>query len=120
MAWTPEELQVFDDTIEIDIAPGGSGGRGGFPVWVVRVGDDLYTRSWKGKDGSWYRKAMKTGTLHVSAGSVSREVTLTRVDDLDDAVDDSYRRKYATRPYTFVAQMIAPLARETTVRLDPR
>jgi hypothetical protein len=120
MAWTAEELDTVGSVVELNIAPAGSDGRGGFPIWVVRVGDELFIRSWKGSTGSWYRRAITNGALHISAGTVRGDVTITPVEDMDDAVDDAFRAKYAAHPRTHVDQMIAPTARATTVRLDRR
>ncbi len=30
------------------------------PIWVVRIGDDLYVRSARGREGSWFRHALRT------------------------------------------------------------
>jgi hypothetical protein len=37
-------------------------------IWVVRVGDDLYVRSWRGRAGSWYRTAQDSHEGRISAG----------------------------------------------------
>src|ERR671928_228625 len=72
---------------ELHVAPlRGDGGRGrAVPVWVVRVGDELYVRSWRGDDGAWYRAATSHRRGHVSSGGVERNVQFA---DVDDAVND--------------------------------
>ena len=44
---------------EILLAPDrGDRSRGpAVPIWVVRVGDELYVRSYRGASGGWYRRA---------------------------------------------------------------
>lgn len=67
------------------------------PIWVVRVGDELYVRSWRGADGSRYRRASATHEAHISAGGVDRAVALVEaVDDVNDAVDAAYTAKYGS------------------------
>ena len=90
------------------------------PIWVVRVGDDLHVRSWRGTDGRWYRVAQASGEGHVSAGGVSKDVALPAADDeVNDAVDAAFREKYG-RYAGYVEPMVAPQARATTLRLVPR
>jgi hypothetical protein len=49
-AWTDDELSRVGAADELEVAPVGPDGnpRRPVPVWVVRVGDDLYLRSWRG------------------------------------------------------------------------
>ena len=69
------------------------------PVWVVRAGDELYVRSWRGDDGAWYRAAKTRRQGHISAGGVEHDVEFANADDaVNDAVDAGYRDKYARYP----------------------
>ncbi|GAA4730659.1 DUF2255 family protein [Isoptericola chiayiensis] len=120
--WTPDELAAIGDAGELRIAPARTDGtfRGPVPIWVVRVGDALYVRSYRGSDGGWYRQAVRSGHARIDAGGVEREVTLTEpTDDVDAAVDDAYRTKYGQLS-SYVAPMVAPAAAASTRRLDPR
>src|SRR5439155_1674412 len=56
-AWTADELDRIGHAEGLEIAPGRSDGslRRAVPIWVVRVGEELYIRSWRGDSGSWYR-----------------------------------------------------------------
>src|SRR4051812_30129010 len=120
--WTTDELDRFGAADELRIAPRRRDGtlRRAVPIWVVRVGDELYVRSWRGDDGRWYRAAQASREAHVSAGGVSQDVALPAADDeVNDAVDAAFRDKYGR--YTgYVEPMIAPQARTTTLRLVPR
>jgi hypothetical protein len=125
MTWATAELDRVDDADEIHIAPRRNDGTLGraVPIWVVRVGDELYVRSWRGDGGRWYRAAQASGEGRVSAGGVSKDVALLAAeddaDDAVDAVDAAYREKYGR--YTgYVEPMVAPQARATTLRLVPR
>jgi hypothetical protein len=119
--WTPDELARIGAADELRIAPRRANGtlRRPLPIWVVRVGDELYVRSWRGDDGSWYRAAQTSGEGHISAGGVERDVACLPADDeVNDAVDAAYQQKYGR--YTgYVEPMVAPQARATTLRLVP-
>ena len=120
--WTADELDRIGAAEELQIAARRRDGslRRPVPIWVVRVGDDLYVRSWRGAGGSWYRTAHATHQAHISAGAVDRDVSLTEAwDHLDDAIDTAYRAKYG-RYSGYVEPMIAPQARGTTLRVLPR
>ncbi|MEG3615334.1 DUF2255 family protein [Isoptericola haloaureus] len=120
--WTPEELSAVGDAGELHIAPARTDGsfRRPTPIWVVRVGDELYVRSYRGPDGGWYRQALRSGRARIDAGGVEREVSLIEpTDDVDASIDDAYRTKYG-RYSSYVAPMIAPPAVAATLRLEPR
>jgi hypothetical protein len=120
--WTTGELDRIGDTDELQIAARRKDGtlRRAVSIWVVRVGDELYVRSWRGGDGRWYRAAQASGEGHVSAGGVSKDVALlAAADQVNDAVDAAFGEKYGR--YTgYVEPMVAPQARATTLRLVPR
>ena len=120
--WTTEDLNRIGDADELHIAPRRNDGtlRPAVPIWVVRVGDELYVRSWRGDGGRWYRAAQASGEGHVSAGGVGRDVALLAAgEEVNDAVDAAFREKYGR--YTgYVEPMVAPRARATTLRLVPR
>ena len=119
--WTADELDRVGRAEELEIAPqrrDGSLSRP-LPIWVVRTGDDLYIRSWRGASGGWYRAAEATHQAHISAGGVDKHITLSDAgDDVNDAVDAAYRTKYG-RHSGYVEPMIGPKARATTLRLVP-
>ena len=120
-AWTRQELDLIGAARELEIAVRRRDGslRRPLPIWVVRVGNELYVRSWRGTDGSWYRTARTTHEARISAGGVERDVALADAgDEVYDAVDDAYRAKYG-RYSSYVEPMIARQARATTLRLVP-
>ena len=90
-------------------------------IWVVRAGDDLYVRSWRGRDGAWYRAAQARREGHISAGGVEKDVTFVEEIDpgINDQIDDVYRTKYR-RYASYVRPMISSEARATTLKLVPR
>jgi hypothetical protein len=120
--WTTDELDRIGGADELRLAPRRKDGtlRRAVPISVVRVGDELYVRSFRGESGRWYRAAQATGAGHASAGGINKDVVLLAAGgEIDDAVDAVFREKYG--PYTgYVEPMLAPQARATTLRLVPR
>jgi hypothetical protein len=97
------------------------------PIWVVTVDRRLYVRSYRGADGAWYRHANaaasagSSGAIRVDGQQL--DVTFTDVDpglaDLQGAISEAYRAKYARYGNTYLQPMLANRAVATTLRLDP-
>jgi hypothetical protein len=120
-AWTSDELAKIAGARELRIAARRSDRtlRKPVPIWVVRVGDDLYVRSAYGPDSAWYRAATTRREGRISAGGVERDVAFEDADhDLDDEVDAAYAAKYGHT--SIVESMITPEIRTTTIRLVPQ
>jgi hypothetical protein len=120
--WTTEELDRFGGADELELAAVRSDGSARRPVtiWTVRVGDDLYVRSWRGASGSWYRAVQADPRGRVSAEGVERDVEFVPADAaVAEAVDDAYRTKYGRYP-SYVEPMVSANAGATTLRLLPR
>jgi hypothetical protein len=121
--WTNDELEKIGRADELQIAPVRRDGTLRTPVtiWVVRLGDDLYVRSWRGRGGAWYRAAQARRESRIRAGGVEKDVTFVEETDpgINDQIDAAYREKYR-RYSAYVSPMIGPEARATTLRLVPR
>ena len=84
-------------------------------IWVVRVGDDLYVRSYRGTEGAWFRHALAHPEGRVRAGGVERDVRFEQTDDTaQDSIDQAYRSKYARYGSTYVDPMVGPDAGAAT------
>ena len=121
-AWIGDELDRIGAADELAIAPRRRDGSllRPVPIWVVRVGDDLYVRSWRGEGGAWYRTALRQRAGHIAAGGVEKDVAFIDVVDADDdAIDAAYRDKYARYP-SYVPPMLGDQAQATTLKLVPR
>jgi len=117
--WTSSELDRIGASEELEIAPARHGGtlRPSTPIWVVRVGDELYVRSWRGAKGAWFRAARASRRRHLSAGGVEKDVTFVDAGgEVNDYVDTAYREKYR-RYASYVPPMVAAQARAATLRL---
>ena len=122
-AWTSNELTTIGATDELEIAPLRPDGtlRKRVTIWVVRVGGDLYVRSWRGQGGAWFRGIQTRHQGHIRAGGVNKDVTFVEESDPDinDQIDAAYHTKYR-RYASYIPPMISPEARATTLKLVPR
>jgi hypothetical protein len=119
--WTSEELDRIGRAEELQVAARRRDGtlRAPVPIWVVRHGDDLYVRSWRGSKGQWFRGVQQTHEGHIRAGGVDKDVTFVAAGDgVNDAIDAAYRAKYRRYP-TYVPPMVSQDARATTLKLVP-
>ena len=120
--WTPDELDRVGtaDELELTVSRPDGTPRAPVAIWVVRAGDDLYVRSWRGAGGGWFRAAEARPEGRISAGGVDKAVRFVGAgDEVNDAVDDAYRTKYARYP-DYVGPMVSTDVRATTLKLTPR
>ncbi len=120
--WTSDERTRVGAADELSIAPYRADGtlRPAVPIWVVRVGEALYVRSYRGRAGGWFRDALRSGRGRIRAGGVERDVTFAEPDaGVQGAIDRAYREKYARYGDTYVVPMVAPDAVAATFRLIP-
>ncbi|WP_367324555.1 DUF2255 family protein [Streptomyces sp. HUAS ZL42] len=120
-AWTNDELTRIEHAEELRMAPSRSDGtpRTPVPIWVVRDGEDLYVRSFRGSAGAWYRTARASHEGRIRSGGVDKDVTLIEVSDpaVNDRIDTAYRTKYGRYGASYVDPMVA--SRDTTLKLVP-
>ena len=121
--WTPDEVDRIGGAHEMRIAGRRRDGSLRTPVivWLVRSGDDLYTRSVNGPDAAWFRGTRPRHEGHISAGGVEKDVEFVDVEAdaaVNDDIDDAYRAKYG-RNSSPVAAITGPQARSTTLKLLP-
>lgn len=121
--WMHNELASIGAAHELEIAPylDEETLRRYTIIWVVRVADDLYVRSWHGRSGGWFSRALQTHQGRIRADGIERDVTFEEPDEaLRPAIDQAYRRKYALAGNTYVQPMIEAEAAAATFRLVPR
>jgi hypothetical protein len=77
-------------------------------------------RSYRGRDGAWFRSVLTRPEGRIRAAGVERGVTFQQVEDAA-SIDQAYRDKYASRyASTYVDPMLTPDAAAGTLRLVPR
>jgi hypothetical protein len=121
--WTAEESESIGGVHELEIAPYLKDGtlRRYTIIWVVRVVDDLYVRSWKGASGGWFEGALERHEGRIRAAGIERDVIFEEPEKaLRPAIDEAYRRKYQLASTTYVQPMIDAEAAAATLRLIPR
>ena len=124
-AWTSDELNKIGTAEELQLASLRGDGtlRKAVTIWVVRVGDDLYVRAYKGRTSPWFVGMQARHEGHVRAGGVEKDVTFSEVDGnaaVSDQIDAAYRAKYRQYAASIVGSVVTPEARTATIRLVPR
>jgi hypothetical protein len=122
-AWTSDELDKIGRAEELKIASAKHDAslRSPTTIWVVRVGDDLFVRSVRGRSGGWFRGTQDQGEGRIWAGGVEKDVIFSDTDrDLGEQIDAAYRTKYGRYPASIVGSVLTPQARSATVKLEPR
>lgn len=120
--WTREELQRVGDADELEIASLRDDGslRKFVIIWVVRLGDDVYVRSVKGRGSWWFHGVQTRHAGRIKAGGVEKDVAFVEIGrELDAEIDAAYRAKYSYSPSS-VAHINDPKAQAATIRLEPR
>lgn len=122
--WKPETLDALGEAIEVDVTPTDRDGtrRASRTIWSIRVGDELYVRSWKGRGAVWFQDALATGRgeLAVTGGGASQLVTFDEVDaaaPVQRQISATFLTKYAGLEETASMNEQGPL--ESTLRLIP-
>jgi hypothetical protein len=122
--WSADELAAIEQAEELEVITLGTDGsaRKPVPIWVVRVGDAVYVRSYRGEAGAWYRHAAADRSGRVRVAGIERDVLFRPVEDetTSEAIDRTYERKYARYGDSYLKPMIAPAAKAATLRLTPR
>jgi hypothetical protein len=122
--WTKNDLERIGAADELQLASFKKDGtlRKPVTIWVVRVGDDLYVRAYRGRETAWFRHIQQRYEGRIGAGSVTKNVTLVDASSdeaLNNKIDAAYQSKYQRYSATYVDPMIAPQARATTLKLVP-
>lgn len=124
-AWTSEELSKIGTVEELQLASLRGDGtlRKPVTVWVVRVGDDLYVRAYKGRTSPWFVGMQARHEGHVQAGGVEKDVNFVEVDGdaaVNEEVDAACRSKYRRYASSIVGSVVTQTARAATLKLVPQ
>ncbi len=122
--WTSDELKRIGTAEELQIAALRRDGtlRTSVTIWVVRLGDDLCVRSYKGRTSAWFRSAQVRHEGRIHAGGVDKDVTFVEEADggINDQIDAAYRAKYRRYAASIINSIVSPEARSATIKLVPR
>ena len=123
-SWTRNDLERIGAAEELQLASFKEDGtlRKPVTIWVVRVGDDLYVRAYRGRETAWFHHIQQRHEGRIGAGGVTKDVTFvdgSSDEALNNKIDAAYQSKYQRYSATYVDPMIAPQARATTLKLVP-
>src|SRR5205823_14647071 len=119
---TADGMAAFAAAEEMQIAPRRRDGtlRSPVTVWVVRIGDGLYVRSVRGREGAWFGGIQETHSGQIRAGRIEKDVSFVDAGpDVVDEIDEAYRSKYRRYAGRILNSVLTPEARVTTMRLSP-
>lgn len=123
-AWTSDERIKIGTAEELEIASLRRDGtlRKSRTIWVVRVGDDLYVRSVRGRGSDWFRGVLTRHEGRIESGGVEKDVTFVEESDpaLHEQIDAAYLKKYNHYPKAYVDACVTPQAQSATIKLVPR
>ncbi len=120
--WSNDELHKIGTAEELEIAPRRPDGslRSPVTIWVVRHGNDLYVRSYRGQSSSWFQAAQRSHLGRIRAGGIEKDVHFVDVgDDLNEQINAAYQRKYGRYPQ-YVKPMLSADIQSTTIKLIPQ
>jgi hypothetical protein len=96
--WNERDLDLIGAAEEIIVAPDRADHTPGpaVPIWVVRVGEALYVRPYRGPSGGWYRRARGTGNGRIRSDGEEFRVRFSEVagPELRAQIDEAYRVKW--------------------------
>jgi hypothetical protein len=120
--WRKDELSAIADAVELGIATRGPEGTYDYvPIWVVRVGNSLYLRSYEGPPSGWFLRATNSNPVRIQAAGLIRDVTVASPDaDVQVSISRAYRAKYGRFGESYVGPMVGQAAIRATLRLLPR
>jgi hypothetical protein len=122
--WTSDELAKIGTAEELQIASLRRDGtlRKLVTIWVVRVGDDLYVRSYRGRTSAWFGGVQVRHEGHIRVGGIDKDVTFVEeaAPDINAQIDAAYRTKYRSYGPGIVNTIVSPEARAATIKLLPR
>jgi hypothetical protein len=120
--FSSDELRRIDEADDLHIAPFREDGKTyGTPTWIweVVVNGDLYVRAYNGVNSRWYRSALKQKAGRIITAGMTKEVRLDPVTaDINNEIDEIYKRKYSKSPY--LSAMISERSRAATIKIIPK
>lgn len=118
-ALTQEEIIQIAQKDDFHIAPFREDGvTYGTPTWIwsVMVDNNLYVRAYYGTKSRWYQAAMKQKAGKIEAAGMVKKVQFETVTgNINEQIDDAYRKKYSDSSY--LQSMISERAKAATVHV---
>jgi hypothetical protein len=119
--FSEDALKKIDKADDLHISPFRADGKTyGTPTWIwaVVVYGDLYVRAYHGIQSKWYKSAVSQKGGRIQAAGMTKEVTFVPMQgDINDAINEAYKKKYKGSPY--LSHMISDRTRAATVKIVP-
>jgi hypothetical protein len=125
VAWSPAELERIGTAGELQIITIRADGtlRPAVPIWVVRVGGQVYVRTWYRRDGGWFGHVVDSRRARIRVPGLEADIAIEDVGDdraeLRAGLDAAYRVKYGRYGEASVDRMVTHDAAASTLRLIP-
>jgi len=122
--WSPDELERIDSAEELEIAVKRADGtlRRWVPIWVVRVGDQVYVRTWHRRETGWFGHVLGSRRARIRVPGLEADVAVADVGEgtarLRADIDTAYRRKYGSYGSSSVEAMVSEAAAVATLQLS--
>ena len=124
--WSPAELERIGRAEELQIAAKRADGTLGraVPIWVVRVGGQVFVRTWYRRDNGWFGRVVGSRRARIRVPGLEADIAVEDVGgdegELRASVDAAYRAKYGRYGETTVERMVTDDAAAATLRLVPQ
>ncbi len=125
VTWTADQLDQIGEAEELHIAVNRADGtpQPELPIWVVRVDQQVYVRTWYRRNTGWFGHALTSRQAWIRAPGLEIPVVIDDVHDhepeLRAHVDAAYAEKYRRYGAPTVDRMLSDEAAATTLRLIP-
>jgi hypothetical protein len=119
MRLSADQLDQIDAAQEVLIETRAGQRRFRAIIWVVVDEGEVFVRSYLGRSGRWYQRALADPEVSLIVGSDRHRFRAEPATDPEsvERTSNGFRRKY--RPGRSLDAMIRPEVLETTIRLDP-
>ena len=117
--WSPDELERIDSAEELEIAVKRADGtlRRWVPIWVVRIGDQVYVRTWHRRETGWFGHVLGSRRARIRVPGLEADVAVADVGEgtaqLRADIDTAYRTKYGSYGSSSVEAMRCPRRRRS-------
>jgi hypothetical protein len=122
-SWSREQLDRINGSGELQIASRRTDGtlRSSVPIWVVRVDDGVYLRTWYRRATGWFGHVIDFPQASIRVPGLETDVIIADVGigdpGLRASVDAAYSAKYGPVGHQ---SMVTDDAAATTLRVDPQ
>jgi len=120
--FSKDELKKIDEADDLHISPFREDGKTyGTPTWIwaVVVNGDLYVRAYNGVNSRWYQSALQQKAGRIIAAGMTQEVLFLPMEgDINNLIDEAYKKKYNNSPY--LSPMISKHTRAATMKIIPK